>query len=78
MSIYKCIEDFGGAWVAQVIIPGSWDRVLYPAPRSAGNLLLPSPLPLPTVRAFNLSLKKKKKNNLKTNTDCGLLYSTVV
>jgi len=31
---------------AQVMVPGSWDRALHRAPRSAGNLLLPLPLPL--------------------------------
>jgi len=45
-----------GAWVAQpvkrlplaqVMIPGSWDRVLHWAPCSAGSLLLPLPTALP-------------------------------
>ena len=32
--------------LAQVTIPGSWDRALRRAPCSAGSLLLPLPLPL--------------------------------
>ena len=32
---------------AQVMIPGSWDQVLYQAPCSVGSLLLPLHLPLP-------------------------------
>ena len=31
--------------MAQVVIPGSWDRVPHRAPCSAGSLLLPLPLP---------------------------------
>ncbi|XP_034860470.1 60S ribosomal protein L10a-like [Mirounga leonina] len=38
---------------AQVMIRGSWDRAPHPAPCSAGNLLLPLPLPL---LVFPLSL----------------------
>ena len=50
----------GGTWVAQsvkqlpstqVMIPGSWDRVLHWAPRSARSLLLP--LPFTPARALS-------------------------
>ena len=55
-----------GTWVAQlvkrlpsaqVMIPGSWDRVLNQAPCSVGCLLLPLPLPLLLCApALNISL----------------------
>ena len=57
-----------GAWVAQlvkhltcaqVMILGSWDRVLHWAPCLAGSLLLPLPLPLPTACALSLSFSSK-------------------
>ena len=34
---------------AQVVIPGSWDRVSHQAPCSVGSVLLPLPLPLPLL-----------------------------
>jgi len=51
---------------AQVMISGSWDRVLPQAPCSAGSLLLPLPLPLPllvhtlSLSQLNKIFKKKK------------------
>jgi len=59
-----------GAWVAQmvkhlpsaqVMIPGSWDQALCPAPCSAGSLLLLLPLP-PLLFFFSFSLPLKSIN----------------
>lgn len=51
--------------LAQVIMPGSWDRAPRLAPCFAGNLLflLPLPLPLPSTCALSLisSILKKEK-----------------
>ena len=44
--------------LAQVIIPGSWDRALRQALWSVGNLLLPLPTPPPTS-TLSLSLSNK-------------------
>ena len=41
--------------LAQVMIPGSWDRALSWAPCSAGSLLLP--LPHPSAHSLSLPLK---------------------
>ena len=67
IQIHTDMCNSEGTWVAQlvkhlplaqVMIPGSWDQALHPAPFSAGSLLLPFPLPaaLPTY-GFSLSNK---------------------
>jgi len=45
---------------AQVMIPGSRDRVPHRAPRSEGSPLLPLPLPLP-LPVLSLSVKLTNK-----------------
>ena len=56
-----------GTWVvqlvkhlplAQVMIPESWDQAPSQAPRSAGNLLFPLPLPLLDTSAHSLLSNK--------------------
>ena len=64
---------------AQVMIPGSWDGALGQAPCSAGSLLLPLPLLLPSlVLSLSLSNKynlyfKKKKSSIISHSPLSLL-----
>ena len=56
---------------AQVVIPGSWDRVLHQGTCSVGSLLLPLPMSLPLCvpheQINKIFFKNKIKNAINTN-----------
>ena len=63
--------------LAQVMIPGSWDRALHRAFCSAGSLLLPLSLPL-CLLVISLSNKyiKSLKNKTNKNKNMSRLHLT--